>query len=104
MKIVSEVRLIEEFGRLSIPEPRVVTSGNLATPQRLLSLWDGAVERYRLFMLNAQAPLPCRDGVIYETPFIGPGMRHGGAALDYLPMRLSLVPRLFSRSRPPDVV
>lgn len=104
MKIISEDRLIQEFGRLSIPEPRVVTSGNLATPQRLLSLWDGAVERYRLFMLNAQAPLPCRDGVIYETPFIGPGMRHGGAALDYLPMRLSLVPRLFSRSRPPDVV
>lgn len=31
-------------------------------------------------------------------------MRHGGTGLDYLPMRLSLVPQLFARTRPPDVV
>jgi acyl-CoA hydrolase len=55
-------------------------------------------------MLAAQAPLPTRDGVILETPFVGPGMRDAGERLDYLPMRLSLVPRLFATIRPPDVV
>ena len=43
-------------------------------------------------MLAAQAPMPVRDGVILETPFVGPGMRDAGERLDYLPMRLSLVP------------
>jgi hypothetical protein len=42
--------------------------------------------------------------VIFETPFAGPGMRDAGERLDYLPMRLSLVPRLFDTLRPPDVV
>ena len=42
--------------------------------------------------------------VILETPFVGPGMRDAGERLDYLPMRLSLVPRLFSTIRPPDAV
>ena len=65
---------------------------------------ERAAERYRLFMLGAQGPLPDRDGVILETPFVGPGMREAGARLDYLPMRLSLVPRLFATMRPPDVV
>jgi len=104
MRLVSEERLAQEFGRLATPEPRVVASGNFATPQLLLSVFDAAVPSYRLFMLNARPPLPTRDGVIHETPFVGPGMRGGGPQLDYLPMRLSLVPQLFSRSRPPDVV
>ena len=42
--------------------------------------------------------------MIFETPFVGPGMRDAGERLDYLPMRLSLVPRLFATLRPPDVV
>lgn len=104
MRIVSEHQLGQEFERLGRPEPRVVASGNFATPQRVLSLFDSATERYRLFMLNAHVALPEREGVIYESPFVGPGMRGRGSRLDYLPMRLSLVPRLFSRSRPPDVV
>jgi acyl-CoA hydrolase len=54
-------------------------------------------------MLAAQGPLPCREGVIYETPFVGPGMRDT-PRLDYLPMRLSLVPRLFDTLRPPDIL
>ena len=86
------------------PEIRVVMSGNFATPRRLLSLLDAALPSYRLFMLNAHPPLPDREGVIHETPFIGPGMRRAEGRLDYLPMRLSLVPQLFERSRPPDVV
>jgi acyl-CoA hydrolase len=82
----------------------VVASGNFATPHCLLRAVESSVERYRLFMLNAQRGLPDRDEVIYETPFVGPGMRHVGRRVDYVPMRLSLVPHLFSRSRPPDVV
>ncbi len=104
MRIISENRLAQEFARQPKPEPRVVVSGNLATPQYLLALYDSVTERYRLFMLNAQQPLPSREGVLFETPFVGSGMRGGGRRLDYLPMRLSLVPQLFERSRPPDVV
>ncbi len=80
-----------------------MASGNFATPWRLIELFDSAVESYRLFVLNAQPGIPTRQGVIPESPFVGPGMR-GLASLDYLPMRLSLVPTLFDVARPPDVV
>ena len=73
-------------------------------PGRCSAPSSEAVERYRLFMLAAQSPLGLREGVIFETPFVGPGMRDAEAQLDYLPMRLSLVPRLFATLRPPDVV
>ncbi len=85
-------------------EPRVVASGNHAVPRLALQILDETVETYRLFMLAAQGPLPERDGVIFETPFVGPGMRGAGPRLDYLPIRLSLVPRLFDTLRPPDVL
>jgi len=104
VRVISEHELSQALEAIPIPEPRVVASGNLATPRELLDVLDRSVERYRLFMLAAQAPLPARDGVIYETPFAGPGMRDGGERLDYLPMRLSLVPRLFATMRAPDVV
>ena len=104
MRVGSEQELHEALCALAAPEPRVVASGNLATPRALLEALERAVQRYRLFMLAAQPPLPVRDGVIFETPFVGPGMREAGEALDYLPMRLSLVPRLFATIRPPDVV
>src|SRR5271169_2742597 len=101
VKAISEQQMQETLGSLPVSEPRVVASGNLATPRVLLDVLERAVERYRLFMLAAQAPLPKREGVIYETPFAGPGMRDGGEQLDYLPMRLSLVPRLFATMREP---
>lgn len=104
MKVISQRDLHTALAALGAGEPRVVASGNLGTPRVLLDALEGAVERYRLFMLAAQAPLPAREGVIFETPFVGPGMRDTGERLDYLPMRLSLVPRLFSTLRPPDVV
>ena len=85
-------------------QPRVVASGNHAAPRALLEALERSVERYRLFMLAAPAPLPQREGVILETPFVGPGMREAGDRLDYLPMRLSLVPRLFATMRAPDIV
>ncbi|MGZ4633314.1 MAG: acetyl-CoA hydrolase/transferase family protein, partial [Actinomycetes bacterium] len=61
------------------------------------------VPTYRLFMLNAHAGIPDRPDVVHETPFVGPGMRHS-PALAYVPARLSLVPRLFATTMPPDVV
>ena len=103
MEIVSERELVHRLGALPWAEPRAVVSGNFATPVRLVELFDGAVESYRIFVLNAQQFIPTRAGVVQETPFVGPGMR-GLATLDYLPMRLSLVPMLFDVARPPDVV
>jgi acyl-CoA hydrolase len=104
VRVISEQELERALAALPRPDPRVVASGNLATPRRLLAALERSVERYRLFMLAAQAPMPARDGVVLETPFVGPGMRDRGWQLDYLPMRLSLVPRLFDTLRPPDVV
>jgi hypothetical protein len=104
MRVISEQQLEQTLGSLTTLEPRIVASGNLATPRALLNVLERTVERYRLFMLAAQSPMGLREGVIFETPFVGPGMRDAGEQLDYLPMRLSLVPRLFATLRPPDVV
>ncbi|HUB42560.1 MAG TPA: acetyl-CoA hydrolase/transferase C-terminal domain-containing protein [Streptosporangiaceae bacterium] len=83
--------------------PRVVVSGNFATPWQALKAIDAALPAYRLFALNAQAGTPDRDGVILESPFVGPGMR-ASSRLRYLPCRLSLVPNLIKGAVPPDVV
>ena len=85
------------------PVPRIVASGNFATPLELLDLVDAALPEYRICMLNAQPGIPEREGVVHETSFVGPGMRHS-ARLAYVPSRLSLVPTLFARALPPDVV
>jgi acyl-CoA hydrolase len=103
MKLIGENGLSLALSRWSVTEPRVVAAGNFATPSTLLQWVDKVLPQYRLFMLNAQPSLPDRTGVTYETPFIGPGMR-GARLLEYLPARLSLVPRLFATTRPPDVV
>jgi acyl-CoA hydrolase len=103
VKIVDEQQLEQALAALPVEEPRAIASGNLATPHTLLRALEGSCERYRLFMLAAHGTLPQREQVIFETPFVGPAMRDAGARLDYLPMRLSLVPRLFSTLRPPDV-
>ncbi|MGZ4625590.1 MAG: acetyl-CoA hydrolase/transferase family protein [Kineosporiaceae bacterium] len=84
------------------PVPRIVASGNFATPVELLDVVDAALPEYRLCMLNAQPGIPGREGVVHETSFVGPGMRHS-ARLSYVPSRLSLVPTLFARALPPDV-
>ena len=62
-----------------------------------------ALEHCRVFQLNAQPTVPDQPYFIRETPFVGPGVRHD-PMLDYLPMRLSLVPRLFTSVRPVDAV
>jgi acyl-CoA hydrolase len=84
-------------------DPRVVVSGNFATPHAVLAAIDAVLPEYRLHALNAQPGLPEREGVTLETAFVGPGMRKS-ARLVYLPSRLSLVPRLFTATCPPDVV
>jgi len=83
--------------------PRVVASGNFAAPLALLKAMDAQVEQFRLFMLNAQPGIPARQGIRFETPFVGSGMR-GKANLDYVPSRLSLVPLLFRQHHLPNVV
>ena len=88
----------------SLPaNPRVVVSGNFATPHAALAALDSAVAVYRLHALNAQVGLPDREGVTLETCFVGPGMRRS-AHLVYIPSRLSLVPALFGATCPPDLV
>jgi acyl-CoA hydrolase len=117
MRIVSETEIVSAIqARAAVvakerPEgaagpwyPRVVASGNFATPEPLLKILDGAIEGYRLLMIGAAGNVPARDGVVLETPFTGSGMRKHPDNLHYLPMRLSLVPELLQRSRPPDIV
>ncbi len=102
MRVVSESQLAEVLGRLP-GTPRVVASGNEVAPLRALSVLDSAVAEYRLYMLNAPRGIPDRDGVTYETSFVGAGMRDH-PRLVYVPCRLSLVPVLLRDHLTPDVV
>lgn len=102
MQRVSESDLAKLIGAL--PNGiRVVASGNFATPKALLKILDANLSEYRLFMLGAQTDIPNREGVIYESPFLGPGMRRN-PRLNYIPCRLSLVPVLLEGHYRPDVV
>jgi hypothetical protein len=102
VRIVSRSRLGAVLGALP-GVPRVVAGGNFATPWQALGVLDAAVAEYRLCMLNAQPGVPDRDGVILESPFVGPGMR-GSDRLRYFPCRLSLMPVMLATMMPPDVV
>jgi acyl-CoA hydrolase len=103
VRMVDERALASRLGSSEGAIPRVVAPGNFGTPWELLSVVDRELGSYRLLSLNSQEGWPSHEGLINETPFVGPGVRHD-AGLDYLPMRLSLVPRLFESLRPPDVV
>lgn len=83
--------------------PRIVVSGNHATPWRLLADIDAQVAVYRLWALNGQRGLPDREGVTLETSFVGPGQRKS-PRMAYVPCRLSLVPSLFHGPQRPDLV
>jgi acyl-CoA hydrolase len=102
MRVVSDTELAAVVGVLP-SVPRVVVSGNFATPWQSLAVLDKAVSEYRLFALNAQPGVPDRSGVTLESPFVGAGMRHS-ERLRYLPCRLSLVPSLLKSALPPDIV
>ncbi|MCW2681849.1 MAG: 4-hydroxybutyrate CoA-transferase [Frankiales bacterium] len=103
MRVIEVDQLAEHLGPYLERRPRVVASGNFATPRTLLDAVDRVLPSYRLWMLNAQPGVPERDGVVHETPFVGPGVR-GSKRLSYIPARLSLVPRMFARTYIPDVV
>ncbi|MDA3022453.1 MAG: hypothetical protein O2943_07325 [Actinomycetota bacterium] len=102
MRVITLEQLPSVLGQLP-KNPRVIASGNFATPRALLTAFDSIVPEYRLHMLNAHGPLPDRDGVTYETAFVGPGMRYH-PSLRYLPSRLSLLPVLVRDHVRPDVV
>jgi acyl-CoA hydrolase len=102
MRVVTEAELGRVLG--NVPDaPRVVASGNYAAPLRVLRVLDAAVAEYRLHMLNAQLGIPDREGVTYETAFVGPAMR-SHPRLAYFPCRLSLVPYLLRDRLQPDIV
>lgn len=103
MRVIDEAALAQQLTALSTGQPRVVVAGNYATPRQLLNLVDRMLTSYRLFALNAQSGAPDREGVVHETPFVRPGVRRS-PRLDYLPARLSLVPRLFATTHRPDLV
>jgi len=85
------------------PNPRIVASGNFAAPHAVLRVLDEQVPEYTLHMLNAQPGIPDREGVAFETCFVGPAMRHS-PRLRYIPSRLSLVPVLYRGPLRPDAV
>jgi acyl-CoA hydrolase len=92
----------EAVGRTSSC-PRVVVSGNHATPWILVDAVDVGLTEFCLWALNAQPGLPDREGVTLETCFVGPGMRKS-PRLRYVPARLSMVPVLFREALVPDAV
>ena len=103
VEIDQAVRAVREHcGGLEGP-PRVVISGNFASPVALLGPLLAELPAVRLHALNAQRDLPLHDGVVPETTFVGPGFRRH-SRLSYVPCRLSMVPRLFHGPLAPDVV
>jgi acyl-CoA hydrolase len=102
LKLISEQRLSQILGALP-SNPRIVASGNFATPHTLLRAADTNLATFTLHMLNAQPGIPDRQGISYESAFVGAGMRRH-PRLTYVPCRLSLVPVLFRDHHVPDVV
>ncbi|MFM8921336.1 MAG: acetyl-CoA hydrolase/transferase family protein [Candidatus Nanopelagicaceae bacterium] len=83
--------------------PRIVASGNFAPPKTLLQAANESIETFKLNMLNAHPGIPDREGISYESAFVGPGMR-SHPRLNYIPSRLSMVPILFRDHYRPDIV
>jgi acyl-CoA hydrolase len=84
--------------------PRIIASGNFSAPLTLLDAAEQVIPEFKLHMLNAHGSgIPDREGVTYETAFVGPAMRNH-ARLQYIPCRLSLLPVLIRNFYRPDVV
>ncbi|MGB8021474.1 MAG: acetyl-CoA hydrolase/transferase C-terminal domain-containing protein [Candidatus Nanopelagicales bacterium] len=103
MTVIANAEALAAVLQALPPNPRVVVSGNFASPFTTMALFDQHVAEWRLWALNPQKGLPSREGIIPETPFVGPGMRRN-PRLRYVPCRLSLVPALFASAMVPDVV
>ncbi len=102
MRVINLEQLKVILGNLPA-NPRIVASGNFATPTVLLEAANSEIAEFRLNMLGAQKGIPDREGITFETSFVGPGMRRS-PRLNYVPSRLSLVPILFRDHFRPDVV
>ena len=75
--------------------PRIIASGNFATPQTLLAIAEEVIPRFKLHIFNANGKgIPDREGITYETSFIGPALRNH-PRLEYIPSRLSLISKKF---------
>ena len=74
MRVINTEQLVSVLANLP-DNPRIIASGNFATPHTLLAAADTALPHFRLHMLNAQKGIPDRDGITFESAFVGPGMR-----------------------------
>jgi acyl-CoA hydrolase len=102
MRIISAEQLKSVLANLP-SNPRIIASGNFATPNTLLGVANEVLPDFRLHMLNAQLGIPDREGITYETAFVGPGMRRH-PRLQYIPSRLSLLPVVIREYARPDAV
>ena len=83
--------------------PRIIASGNFAAPKVLLAAADEVIPEFKLHMLNAHDGIPDREGITYETAFVGPAMRRH-PRLSYFPARLSMLPVIIREHLRPDIV
>ncbi len=102
MRVINVEQLQSVLANLP-SNPRIIASGNFATPTVLLDAADKALPEFKLHMLNAQPGIPDREGITYETAFVGHGMRRH-PRLNYIPSRLSLVPVVIRDYARPDAV
>lgn len=102
MRIINAEQLKSVLANLP-SNPRIIASGNFAAPHTLLGVANEVLPEFRLHMLNAQKGIPDREGIAYETAFVGPGMRRHDR-LQYIPSRLSLLPVVIRDYARPDAV
>lgn len=102
MRIINVEQLKSVLANLP-GNPRIIASGNFATPNTLLKAADEALPEFKLHMLNAQPGIPDREGITYESAFVGHGMRRH-PRLKYTPSRLSLLPVVIRDFARPDAV
>ena len=102
MRVITPEQLQSVLATLPA-NPRIIASGNFATPNILLKAADENLEQFILHMLNAHPGIPDREGITYESAFVGPAMRRH-PRLDYIPSRLSLLPVLIRDHARPDAV
>ena len=102
MRVINTEQLVSVLANLP-DNPRIIASGNFATPHTLLAAADSVLPHFRLHMLNAQKGIPDRDGITFESAFVGPGMRRS-PRLTYIPSRLSLLPVVIRDFARPDAV
>ena len=102
MRVITPEQLKSVLGQLP-SNPRIIASGNFATPYTLLKVADETLSEFKLHMLNAHPGIPDREGITYETAFVGKAMRRH-PRLKYIPSRLSLLPVLIANYYRPDAV